>query len=218
MVNPRCWSVVVPVKPVRVAKSRLLGLPKRVREELVVAMAADTVSAAAACPSVTQVYVVTDDPRAAAAVIACGAVLVADAPGVGLNPALVHGAEVATLTRPECGIAALPADLPALTAAELGVALAAAARHPRTLMTDVEGTGTTLLTARAGQALDPSYGEDSRRRHVASGAVELRLDSCEGLRRDVDTLEDLTAAERLGLGPRTRAVLSRRVAGVPPAG
>lgn len=212
------WSVVVPVKPVRVAKSRLRGLPSSLREELVVAMAADTVAAAAGCPVVSQVYVVTDDPRAAAAVMGCGAVLVADVPDAGLNPALSHGARVAMLARPDCGIAALAADLPALTAAELGVALAAAAAHPRALVADVGGTGTTLLTARAGLALAPSYGMDSRRRHVESGAFELRLDGCEGLRRDVDTVEDLAAAQRLGLGSRTRAVLSRRVVGVPPAG
>lgn len=209
MVSPPCWSVVVPVKPVRVAKSRLLGLPGPVREDLVVAMAADTVSAALACSVVVAVYVVTDDPRAARAVQACGAVVVADQPDAGLNAALMHGAGVASRERPDCGVAALSADLPALTPSGLEAALTAAAGHRRAMVADADGTGTTLLTA-AGVLLAPAYGEGSRRLHVAGGATDLTLllPGCKGLRRDVDTVEDLAAARRLGVGPRTRSLLA----------
>ncbi len=196
------------MKPVRVAKSRLLGLPEPVREDLVVAMAADTVVAALACPLVAAVYVVTDDLLTATAVRACGATPVADLPGAGLNPALTHGAGVATRERPGCGVAALAADLPAVTPAELEVALVAAGRHRRALVSDSDRTGTTMLTAAPGVPLAPTYGADSRRRHVAGGAVELALARCEGLSRDVDTMEDLMAAERLGVGRHTRALLA----------
>lgn len=213
MVSPPCWSVVVPVKPVRVAKSRLLGLPGPEREDLVVAMAADTVSAALACSVVVAVYVVTDDPRAARAVRACGAVVVADQPDAGLNAALRHSAGVASRERPDCGVAALPADLPALTPSGLAAALTAAAGHRRAVVADADGTGTTLLTAAAGVLLAPAYGEGSRHLHVAGGAVELIVPAGEGLRRDVDTVEDLAAARRLGVGLRTRSLLGGDTAG-----
>lgn len=210
MVRSSCWSVVIPVKPVRLAKSRLLGLPQPVREELVVAMAADTVAAALGCPLVASVHVVTGDPGVARAVLAGGANVIADEPDAGLNPALAHGADVVSRGRPDCGVVALAADLPALTAAELEAALTAADRCERALVTDGEGVGTTMLTAAPGVALDPSYGAGSRQRHLAGGAVELALGSWPGLRRDVDTMDHLAAAELLGVGPRTRALLSRR--------
>jgi len=199
----------VPVKPLRVAKSRLRGLPGWLRQELVVAMAADTVAAAVSCPGVVAVYVVTDDHRAAEAVLSCGAVVVADEPDAGLNPALEHGGAVASLARPDCGVAALSADLPALTGVELAAALTAAGAHRRAFVADARRTGTTLLAAASGVLLAPAYGENSRRRHVASGAVELALDGCDGLRADVDTVEDLAAVRRLRIGSRTRAVLAR---------
>jgi 2-phospho-L-lactate guanylyltransferase len=209
-----CWSVVVPVKPVRVAKSRLLGLPEPVREDLVVAMAVDTVAAALGCPLVAAVYVVTDDELTATAVRACGATPVADEPASGLNPALAHGAAVASRERPECGVAALAADLPALRSAELAVALVAAGRHRRALVSDTDGSGTTMLAAAAGVPLGPAYGADSARLHLAGGAVEVALTGCEGLRRDVDTMEDLATAERLGVGRHTQALLAGAATGM----
>ena len=74
---------------------------------------------------------------------------------------------------------------------------------------DTEGTGTTLLTAADGSRLDPRFGHRSRARHAASGAVELVTGPLASLRRDVDTEVDLHDARRLGLGPRTLAVLAQ---------
>jgi 2-phospho-L-lactate guanylyltransferase len=50
------------------------------------------------------------------------------------------------------------------------------------------------------------FGGPSRRRHAASGVCELLLDGIPGLRRDVDTPDDLRTAVALGAGPRTMAV------------
>ena len=43
------WSLVIPVKVLALAKSRLTGLPGGRRAELALAMAADAVTAASAC-------------------------------------------------------------------------------------------------------------------------------------------------------------------------
>ncbi|MQA98041.1 MAG: 2-phospho-L-lactate guanylyltransferase [Streptosporangiales bacterium] len=88
------WSLVVPVKRLPAAKSRLSGLGEH-RERLALAVAADTVVAALRCPRVAQVIVVTDDPVAAPELAALGARIVPDEPDAGLNPALRHGAAVA---------------------------------------------------------------------------------------------------------------------------
>lgn len=207
MPTPRCWSVVVPVKPLDRAKSRLHELPASLRAELVLAMAVDTVAAAVGCASVAAVYVVTDDPVVGRAVLGLGAVVVPDVPDAGLNPALEYGGTVANQGRPDCGVAALAADLPALTPAGLEAALAEAGRHPRALVSDGRG-GSTLLTAGIGLPLKPAFGEGSEGRHIRGGAVALRLTGAEGLQIDVDTAADLAAAAVLGLGARTRAVLA----------
>src|SRR3954464_12311432 len=117
--QPSYWSVVIPVKLLRVAKSRLDFFADADRSALALAMAMDTVSAAVASDAVGEVIVVTNDERAAAAAREVGAVVVEDEPDAGLNAALQHGAAAARARRPDCGVAALAADVPALRAAEL---------------------------------------------------------------------------------------------------
>jgi len=54
------WTVLVPVKRLQLAKSRL-PLPATTRAALMAAMAADTVAAALAAPGVARVAVVTGE-------------------------------------------------------------------------------------------------------------------------------------------------------------
>jgi 2-phospho-L-lactate guanylyltransferase len=204
--TPLAWSVVIPVKVLARAKSRLAALAGPSRSALALAMAADTVSAAAACPAVCAVVVVTDDAEAARALGALGAVVVADEPGRGLNPALVHGAAVAAARWPASGTGALAADLPALRPGELDCGLRAAAAWPEAFVPDAAGTGTTLYTARPGVAFRPRFGSGSAGRYRTGGAAELLLPDAPGLHRDVDTPDDLRGAATLGLGPRTAAL------------
>jgi len=71
-----------------------------------------------------------------------------------------------------------------------------------------------IATARPGMPFEPLFGEGSAARHHGVGFIELHLPAGTGLRRDVDTVEqlrDLALADRLG--PRTRALVADRVAG-----
>jgi 2-phospho-L-lactate/phosphoenolpyruvate guanylyltransferase len=205
---PLDWSLVVPVKLLAQAKSRLSGLAGPPRAELALAMAADTVAAAAAAPAVATVIVITDDPAVSGELAALGALILPDEPAAGLNPALAFGAEYAEAKWPGRGRAGLAGDLPALRPGELGLALAAAARHPQAFVPDAEGTGTTLYAAAPGTPFRPRFGAASRARHAAAGAVELEIPGLASLRRDVDTVDDLRRAASIGLGPRTTAVLA----------
>ena len=63
-----------------------------------------------------------------------------------------------------------------------------------------------LLAARPGVGLEPCFGAGSAAAHAASGAMALPGD-WPSLRRDVDTADDLADAVRLGLGPRTGAIV-----------
>ncbi|MFE0513155.1 2-phospho-L-lactate guanylyltransferase [Streptomyces sp. NPDC058964] len=201
------WTLVIPLKPLARAKSRLSDTAADgLRPGLALAFAQDTVAAALACAGVGDVAVVTDDELAGRELAALGARIVPDEPGGGLNAALAHGAGVVRSSRPRTPVAALNADLPALRPAELSEVLGAAAEFPRAFLADAAAIGTTLLAAAPGRELHPAFGADSRARHRASGAVELRLDAVDSVRQDVDTGEDLRAALALGVGPHTAAV------------
>src|SRR5256884_9649608 len=101
--NPFPWSLVVPVKVLAHAKTRLAALAGPDRPALALAMAADTVAAALESPQVGTVVVVTDDPRAAEVLAGLGAVIVPDEPGRGLHQALRHGAAPAGSRSPRAG-------------------------------------------------------------------------------------------------------------------
>ena len=198
------WSLVVPLKPLWLAKSRLAQAAGDVRRRrLALAFAQDTVAAAVSCGAVRDVSVVTDDPTAAAELSALGARIVPDVPAAGLNAALAHGARKVRALRPRAAVAALNADLPALCPAELARVLSAAADFPRAFLADASGIGTTLLTAGPRVELSPAFGGPSRLRHLSSGAMEIVLTGVDSVRRDVDTGEDLLVAAALGLGPHT---------------
>jgi 2-phospho-L-lactate/phosphoenolpyruvate guanylyltransferase len=197
------WSVLMPVKVLTQAKSRLAELAGPRRGELALALAGDTVTAVLSCDQAARAVVITDDPLAASALRELGALIVPDEPRDGLNAALKYGAAVAAARWPADGTAALSADLPALRPRELSRALNAAAAWPNAFVADAPGDGTTLYTAAPGTPFQPAFGLASRARHAAAGAAELELNDIPGLRRDVDTPADLRRAAALGLGPRT---------------
>lgn len=199
------WAIVVPVKRLDAAKTRL-QLDPDVRIELALAIASDTVRAALACPRTAVVIAVSDDERATPVLRALGAVVVPDHPDAGLNPALQHGASVPEVPA-GAGVAALAADLPALRPEDLTDVLEATGQHGIVVVADASGAGTTLLAAAEASRFRPMFGADSRARHVASGAVDLSGSAGSSLRSDVDTMADLTAAHALGLGPATTRVV-----------
>lgn len=205
-------DLVVPVKALRLAKSRLRGTrhgTDPAHHRLVLAVTRDTVLAARSAGLVRRVLVVCSDPVAAAALRADGVEVVPDLPAAGLNLALRYGAGLLRAADPAATVGALQADLPALATAELDAALAAFLGSHASLAfcPDRAGTGTTLLLAAVGTPLDPRFGHGSAAAHAAAGAH--RLDGpWPSLRCDVDTDDDLAEAARLGLGRNTAAVLA----------
>jgi 2-phospho-L-lactate/phosphoenolpyruvate guanylyltransferase len=197
------WSLVVPVKRIENAKTRL-GLDAASRAVLAIAMAVDTVVAALACRLVSTVVVVTDDERARDALARVGAKVVADTPDAGLNAALEHGVALAA----DRHVGALASDLPALRTEDLGVVLGWAVAHDQAVVGDLSGTGTTLLCARSAAHFVPRFGVSSLAAHIAGGAVDLTELAPESVRRDVDTVDGLSGAVDLGVGAATRRALA----------
>ncbi|WP_242638731.1 2-phospho-L-lactate guanylyltransferase [Mycolicibacterium sp. S2-37] len=194
-------AVIIAVKRLTAAKTRLAPVfSTATREAVVLAMLVDTITAAAAVASVT---VVTPDAVAADAARRLGARVLTDPTPNGhpdpLNNAIAAAEAQLRASTPD--IVALQGDLPALRSGELAAAVAAARAHPRSFVADRHGTGTAALFS-FGVALDPQFGIDSAARHRSSGAIELTT-AWPGLRCDIDTPDDLLAAQRLGIGPAT---------------
>jgi len=193
----------VPLKSSKRGKSRI-DVEPIFRSKLAMAMALDTVAATASADVVHTVLVVSESTADADELAGLAGVRILLTEASGLNESIRHG--IASLPHSTAHlIAALPADLPSLTANELDGALASAATHRQAVVADRQGTGTTLLTASSPAALRPQYGAGSLGRHVAAGAVTLELPVESGLRRDVDRSIDLEGVT----GPRTLALLEQ---------
>jgi 2-phospho-L-lactate/phosphoenolpyruvate guanylyltransferase len=194
-------DLVVPIKRLDRAKTRLRGATDAVHAELVLALLLDTVTAAAAADGVRRVLVVCEDDRVPPALRGTGVECVDERGLPGLNAALSFGAGVLRERNRRGVVGALQADLPALRATELTEALGRAAGQ-RAYCADRQGTGTTLLLAAPGEPLAPRFGTGSAAAHAASGAVAVGV-GLDSLRCDVDTAADLGAATSIGLGPWT---------------
>lgn len=206
-------AVLIPVKPLSRAKSRLRCDIGDEAPSLVVAMMLDVVAASRSCSAVARTIVVTDDPGAAEACRLVGAEVLPDGTDEGLNAALSEACRTVLASNPQTLIIYQPADCPAVTGADFG-ALAAAASGSAgpVFVADVRGTGTTAVAMRPGVARKPLYGLDSRRAHLAAGWSQLLGPGWLRMRHDIDRLQDLQQARPLGLGQHTRHWLAQRAA------
>jgi len=182
------WTVVIPVRAP--GKTRLGRGPEFAR-----AIGLDTIAAAV---QVADVVVVTADAEIADSAKELGATVAREQAPTGIGAAIALGLPAHGLR------AVLLGDLPALQPDDLRSALGAAALHERSFVADADGTGTTLVAARAGAQFIHHFGSGSAEAHRDAGLFE--LDAASGLRRDVD-LEEHLQQLLPHLGPRTRAAL-----------
>lgn len=219
-------AALLALKPLPAAKSRLSGLPDRLRRQLARGMALDTIAALASATD--EVLVITDQADLSPALLERGisaTVLPDPDPGPrpeqspvegegSLNAALAYGDEQLRAK----GIAVVLAcvgDLPALQTGSVrrimtSTAELAAGGRPRSYIADHSGRGTTMLIAHD-IPLDPRFGSGdtigSAERHRLSGAVPLTTVGIDDARWDVDTLSDLRAVIGLGVGRVTASLL-----------
>lgn len=195
-------SLLVPVKTYDVAKSRL-AVPADLRRDLAHAFALDTLTAALECPAVDLVSVITGEPRLGREASALGCLVLPDEGAGDLNATIAAGA--ARLPDRD-RTAVLLGDLPALRSDELASALELLGHLGDGFVADAAALGTTLLVCSGSDRLQPRFGPGSAARHRDAGLAELDL-PVPGLRRDVDTVEDLEAAAALGVGRHTSPLL-----------
>lgn len=190
------WTVVVPLKPPSIGKSRL-AVPAQVRPGVARALADDTLAAVSACHRVDEIVVVSCDP---AWDLPARARLVPEPRPTTINDAVARGLASISDQLPR---AVLLGDLSGLDSRDLTESLDAADRYDRGFVRDDEDTGTTLVTARPGIQLTTAFGTASALAHRRLGFVELPIRGSSTLRRDVDTVDDLLC----GLGPRASSLV-----------
>ncbi|MDT9593915.1 2-phospho-L-lactate guanylyltransferase [Nocardioides zeae] len=198
-------SVVLPVKPPAVGKSRL-AVGTELRGALAAAFALDTATVALDTPGVVGVLVLCDDHRFAAELRALGCVVVPDPLHGDLNGTLRQGAAEAVRRWPDALPVALCADLPGLAVDDLAAAVAAATDlGAPCFVADADGTGTTMYAAPLAE-FAPAFGPGSAAAHAArASAIPGDLGT---LRHDVDDAAALAAAAARGVGPHTAALLA----------
>lgn len=193
------WTVVIPLKPPGIGKTRLGADAALAR-----AIALDTVEAASHADRVERVIVVTADQTMTAELDAmAGVEVVVEPRPAGIAAALALG----LATAGEGARAALLGDLPGLVPEELDAVLEQAEASERAFVRDAEGSGTTLVTARSGVEFVERFGPGSAEAHRAAGLVELDVSALSSVRHDVDDAGQLEALALRGLGPRTSARL-----------
>jgi 2-phospho-L-lactate guanylyltransferase len=208
---------ILPVKSFGAAKQRLsAALAGGARQALAQAMFSDVLASLRHVDAIEAIAVVTGDGTAESAALASGALVLPDREESGQSAAAAIGVQHALDAGFE-RVLLVPGDTPLLDPAELSELLARAEREELGLVVvpDRHGTGTNALLLRPPDAIGPSFGPDSRERHVSAAGdagVSCLVEPLPSLVLDVDTPEDLTALDgRLGqthgLASRTRGAL-----------
>ena len=201
------WVAVVPVKSLATAKSRLAPASDVRRRALALSFAVDTVAALRAVPEIRTVVVVTAETAVAAEVGGPDVETLPEPAEGGLNAAITAGVDWSRSQHADAGVVVIAADLPALRSRDVAAVLRIASAHPRTVLADREGTGTTMLTGLPVTPPRPQFGSESLARHRAEGALVIDGPDLDRAARDVDTPDHLTEARRLGIGAATLQVL-----------
>jgi len=197
------WSMIVPLKPWRAAKSRL-ALDDDSRAALAEAFARDVLDVVAASEHVGLLVIVSAEPSLVVPQDG-GKAIILPPQTTGLNAAIRYGNQWVRRNR-SGPVAVMPGDLPSLTGPVLDHVLEVASPFDRAHVPDREGAGTTILTAADPRTLSPRYGPGSARRHALDGShpmvtVDVRA------RCDVDTIADLAHVRNFGIGPHSAAAI-----------
>ncbi len=188
------WAIV-PVKPLRTAKSRLSAvLTKDEREILSQQMLINTLDLLREVKEIERTLVVSRDTKALSIARKHGARTVTENGAPELNNALARATVVAQ-QYDISGVLVIPADLPLMRMDDVEKLIGRATDPPVVVIApDRHGSGTNALLSSPPGLIEYDFGTDSFERHVARAkAAGVRLVVCENpsIGLDVDLPEDL---------------------------
>jgi 2-phospho-L-lactate guanylyltransferase len=187
--------VLVPVKPLDQAKSRLAGtLTPAERAYLVQSLLERTVGILRLVPAIAEILIVTGDPAVAGWASQTGNRVLGTGCDPDLNRELASATRLAQDQQAE-GVLILHADLPRVTAADVQAMTARTAAAPIIVLApDRHRRGTNALLCAPPGLIEYRFGPDSFAQHCAqaqAAGVRLEVFSAPGLALDLDTPEDL---------------------------
>ncbi len=188
------WAIV-PVKPLKRAKSRLAGvLTAEQREYLATQLLLRTVRLLLPLSHIQGVLVISRDTRALAMARDQGAQTVQESGAPELNSALLRATHALRTWGGEAGLV-VPADIPLLSSEDVGAVVDMGRYHNSVvLVPDHREQGTNLLFVRPPGLIPYAFGENSFNRHqyyardVGATVLVYRSD---GASLDIDTPADL---------------------------
>src|SRR5579862_3049191 len=192
-------AAILPIKSFANAKQRLRHeLAPHDRRALVEAMFADALVALGRVASLERIVVVSGDRVAQRIAGGYGASVVEDDER-GHNTAAARGIEILREDGIERALL-VPGDCPLLSPDDLNALLMHLATERSALIVpDRHGTGTNALLLTPPDVLTPSFGPNSRRRHLADASaagVAAEVVELDSLALDIDTADDLETLQR----------------------
>ncbi|MSP67149.1 MAG: 2-phospho-L-lactate guanylyltransferase [Alphaproteobacteria bacterium] len=205
------WAVV-PAKDLVNAKTRLASALDVVeRRRLFALMLEDVLTALAATPALAGILVVTRDAPLAALARRFGAEVLTEAENRGHTAAVVAGARW-LMAQAIGALLTVPGDVPLITPAEVGAAIAALGEAPAvTIVPARDHLGSNAVLATPPDALPLRFGADSFHPHLTAArarGIEPRVVELPGIGLDIDTAADLAELVRRPVATRAQAWLA----------
>lgn len=190
----KLW-VVIPVKPLNRAKSRLADvLAPEQRAQFAEMMLRRMLNVLQDVPQITGTLVISRDQKALSIARELGAKTVQESSPSDLNPALTRATEVVRLWGGDA-VLILPADLPFITAEDVSQ-IAENGRYGSTIViaTDEAKDGTNAMLVQPLGLIPYAYGDQSYERHVIAAKLagaELKIYESSTTELDIDMPADL---------------------------
>ncbi len=188
------WAIV-PVKPLRLAKSRLASvLTPEQRQRFAETMLRHVLQVLNDVPQITGTLVISRDNRALALARDYGAKTVQESGAPELNAALMRATQIIGSWGSEA-VLILPADLPLIETSDVTGIIKAGDRFPSVVLsTDRNTDGTNALFIRPPGLIEYTYGEGSFRRHAMQArdvGAHVKVYESQRLLQDIDLPEDI---------------------------
>ena len=194
------WAII-PVKPLRLGKSRLAGsISDNERIDLNKKLLSNTINTLSEISDIEQILVISRDTDVISIARDLGAKTVQENGSPQLNSALTRATIFAQLHSIK-GVLILPADLPLISSEDIAVLLDKACDPPVVVIApDRREEGTNALLISPAGIIDYDFGIDSFKKHcdltIAAGA-RLEIVNLPSLAFDLDIPEDLTLFREL---------------------
>lgn len=187
--------VIVPVKPLNRAKSRLAEvLSPQARSEFAEVMLRHVLTQCAKVPQVTGTLVISRDPKALSIARDLGAKTIQESSPSDLNPALMRATQVIRMWGAGAALV-LPADLPFITATDISEIAELGLFGPCVVLApDRENDGTNAMLVRPPGLIDYRYGPGSYKIHMDAAIhadARVKYYESEALQLDIDVPLDL---------------------------